>query len=42
KRVLWEGTDDWDRLLETRAEISGRLVLTPPARAAIEAFKKKK
>ena len=41
KRVLWEGTDHWDELLEQRAEISGRLVLTPPARAAIEAFKKK-
>lgn len=26
KRVLWEGTEDWDRLLAERAEISGRLV----------------
>lgn len=41
KKVLWEGTEHWDELLEQRAEMSGRLVLTPPARRAIEAFKKK-
>ncbi len=41
KKVLWEGTEHWDTLLEQRAEMSGRLVLTPPARRAIEAFKKK-
>ncbi len=41
KKVLWEGTEHWDALLERRAEMSGRLVLTPPARRAIESFKKR-
>ena len=35
KRVLWEGTENWDTLLIQRAAISGRLVTTPAARAAI-------
>lgn len=37
KRVLWEGTENWDTLLIQRAAISGRLVTTPAARAAIAA-----
>jgi enoyl-CoA hydratase/carnithine racemase len=37
KRVFWQGTEAWDALLAERAAISGRLVLTPAARAAIEA-----
>lgn len=41
KKVLWKGTEDWDELLAERAAISGRLVLTPEARAAIEKFKAK-
>lgn len=41
KKVLWEGTDNWDALLEKRAEISGRLVLSEFTRKAIEAFKQK-
>jgi methylglutaconyl-CoA hydratase len=28
KRVHWEGTENWDKLLEKRAEISGVLVLS--------------
>ena len=28
KKVLWEGTDNWDTLLYERAEISGKLVLS--------------
>ena len=39
KRVFWEGTEDWDSLLEARAEISGRLVLSDFTRSAIAAFK---
>lgn len=32
KQILWEGTENWDELLEKRAEISGRLILEPLAR----------
>jgi methylglutaconyl-CoA hydratase len=39
KRVLWKGTEDWDRLLIDRAGISGRLVLSDFTRNAIAAFK---
>ena len=39
KRVLWEGTEDWDDLLLTRAAISGKLVLSQFTREAIAAFK---
>lgn len=41
KGILWEDCDHWDVLLEERAEISGRLVLTDPAKEAIAAFLKK-
>ncbi len=41
KRIFWEGTDHWDQLLEERAEISGRLVLSEFTQNAIAAFKKK-
>ncbi len=40
KRIFWSGTDNWDQLLTDRAEISGRLVLTKPARQAIYKFLK--
>ena len=39
KSTLWHGTDDWDRLLDARAEMSGRLVLSDHTRRAVEAFK---
>jgi len=39
KRVLWEDTEDWDNLLEKRAEISGKLVLSDFTRDFIEEFK---
>jgi methylglutaconyl-CoA hydratase len=42
KRVLWEGTEHWDSLLESRAAISGELILTPYSSAAIAAFRQKK
>jgi methylglutaconyl-CoA hydratase len=35
KKVFWAGTEGWDQLLAARAGISGGLVLTPAARAAI-------
>ena len=37
KRSFWEGTEHWDALLFDRAAISGRLVLSDEARAAIAA-----
>jgi len=41
KAVLWKGTDDWDLLLEQRAEISGRLVLSDFTKNFIKKFKEK-
>jgi methylglutaconyl-CoA hydratase len=41
KKILWQGTDDWDDLLPRRAEISGRLVLSHFTRDAIGRFKTK-
>jgi len=38
KKVFWEGTDHWDELLASRAEISGDLVLTKASKDAINAF----
>ena len=38
KRNFWEGTDHWDELLERRAEMSGRLVLSDFTRNALAAF----
>ena len=39
KQVLWEGTDNWDILLEERAAISGELVLSEFTQQALQAFK---
>lgn len=41
KTVLWKGTEDWDSLLEQRAEISGRLVLSDFTKNFIKRFKEK-
>lgn len=41
KAVLWKGTEDWDLLLEQRAEISGRLVLSDFTKNFIKKFKEK-
>jgi methylglutaconyl-CoA hydratase len=38
KKVFWEGTDHWDTLLEQRAEISGKLILSDFAKDAIKSF----
>jgi len=42
KKILWEGTEHWDKLLQERAAISGRMVLSSYAKAAIEKFKSAK
>lgn len=41
KKVFWEGTENWNQLLTTRAEISGRLVLSEFTKKAIATFKQK-
>lgn len=41
KAVLWNGTENWDKLLEDRAEISGRLVLSEYTKNFIKKFKNK-
>ena len=41
KKVLWEGTENWDTLLYERAGISGRLVLSDFTVKALNQFKKK-
>ncbi len=40
KKVFWEGTDNWDKLLIERAEMSGRLILSDFSKNFIENFKK--
>ncbi|MER3330174.1 MAG: enoyl-CoA hydratase/isomerase family protein [Candidatus Kapaibacterium sp.] len=42
KEVTWKGTEDWDTLLESRAEISGRLVLSDFTKNYIKQFKESK
>ncbi|UNY99926.1 enoyl-CoA hydratase/isomerase family protein [Zhouia spongiae] len=39
KRVLWEGTENWDQLLTERAETSGKLVLSHFTKNALAKFK---
>ena len=41
KKIFWRGTENWDILLEERAAISGRLVVSEFTRNAIAAFKNK-
>ena len=36
KKIMWEGTDHWDKLLRERAEISGKRVLSDFTRKTIE------
>lgn len=40
KKVLWENTNNWDKLLLERAEISGKLVLSEFTKKALLKFKK--
>lgn len=39
KKIFWKGTEHWDALLHERAAISGKLILSPFSRQAIEKFK---
>ena len=41
KRIFWEGTDNWNILLESRAATSGKLILSPFSKSAISKFKAK-
>ncbi len=41
KKIFWQGTEHWDKLLMERAAISGRLVLSDFTREAINKFKSK-
>ncbi len=41
KKIFWTGTEHWDHLLEERAAISGRLVLSTYSKSAIAKFKDK-
>jgi methylglutaconyl-CoA hydratase len=41
KRVFWEGTEQWDTVLASRAAMSGRMVLSDFTRNAIARFKTK-
>ncbi len=41
KATFWRDTENWDKLLAQRAEISGRLVLSDFTRQAIATFKSK-
>jgi len=40
KKIFWEGTEHWDNLLQERAEISGKLVLSDFTKDALSKFKK--
>lgn len=42
KTIFWAGTENWDQLLEERAKISGRLVLSEFTKSFITEFKNKK
>lgn len=42
KRAFWEEAENWDELLEQRAALSGKLVLSTFTREAIGQFKQKK
>jgi methylglutaconyl-CoA hydratase len=41
KKIFWAGTDNWDTLLQERAALSGKLVLSKFTKNAIEKFKAK-
>lgn len=41
KKIIWEGTENWDQLLIDRAAISGNLVLSNFSKNAIQALKQK-
>lgn len=42
KKTLWLGTDHWDTLLLSQAEISGKLVINRQTKMILERFKRRK
>lgn len=40
KKTLWENSDNWDELLQERAAISGKLILSSYSKEALKRFKK--
>ncbi|MBP4138141.1 enoyl-CoA hydratase/isomerase family protein [Flavobacterium geliluteum] len=40
KKIIWEGTENWDVLLLERAKITGKLVLSDFTKTALSQFKK--
>ncbi|MCZ2336862.1 MAG: enoyl-CoA hydratase/isomerase family protein [Chitinophagales bacterium] len=38
KKIFWDGTEHWEQVLEERAEMSGKLILSDFAKNAIRAF----
>ena len=40
KKIIWEGTENWETLLVERAAITGKLVLSDFTRKALTQFKK--
>ncbi len=38
KKILWQDTDHWEHLLESRAALSGKLVLSPKTKAYLEKY----
>jgi methylglutaconyl-CoA hydratase len=40
KKMLWEGTENWETLLYERAQITGKLLLSEFSRKALSQFKK--
>ncbi|TPN87786.1 enoyl-CoA hydratase/isomerase family protein [Aquimarina algicola] len=40
KKIRWEGTENWDKLLLQRAEISGELILSDFSKKSLKKFKK--
>ena len=41
KKIFWEGTENWDKLLGERAKISGELILSSYSKDAIKKIKGK-
>ncbi len=42
KKIIWEGTENWDELLFNRAELSGKLALSETTRRILLQFKNRK
>ena len=40
KKIFWQGTEHWDKLLIERAAISGKLILSEHSKKALEKFKR--